>query len=148
VSIRRRRNLFELMRDYFEDWETFADELLESAMMERPSWDVESCCLEPLCNVFVAANEVVVTTDLPGIDPKTIKVEVANASMIEIKASMKRKIRFRDFGITHREGEFTSFRCHLHIPVPVDMKKMETKFKRGLLEVRIPRKKGYRIKVK
>ena len=148
MSTKRRKDIFELMHEYFEDWETFADELLKSAMMERPSWDIESCCLEPLCNVFVAANEVVVTTDLPNIDPKTIKVEAVNANTIEIKASMKRKIRFHDLGITHREGEFTSFRCHVHIPVSVDMKKMSMKFKHGILEVRIPRKKGYRIKVK
>jgi len=148
MSTKRRRDLFELMRDYFKDWETFADELLESAIMERPSWDIKSCCLEPLCSVFVSADEVAVTADLPNIDPKTIKAEAVNANVIEIKAGMKRKIRFHDFGITHREGEFTSFRCHVHIPVPVDMKKMETKFKHGILEVRIPRKKGYRIKVK
>lgn len=147
MSTKRRRDLFELMRNYFEDWETFADELLQSARMERPSWDIESCCLEPLCNVFVSAGEVVVTADLPNINPKTIKVEVANANMIEIKASMKRKIRFHDFGITHREGEFTSFRCNVHIPVPVNTKKMKTQFKHGILEVRLPRKKHYRIKV-
>jgi len=148
MSTRRRRDFIELMRNYIEDWEKFADELLESAMMERPSWDIESCCLEPLCNVFVSADEVVVTADLPNINPKTIKVNAINANVIEIKANMKRKIRFHDFGITHREGEFTSFRCHVHIPVSVDMKKMKTQFKRGILEVRIPRKKGYRIKVK
>lgn len=148
MSIGRRRDLLELMRRYFEDWETFADELLESARMERPSWDVESCCLEPLCNVFVSPDEVIVTADLPSINPKTIKVEAINANTVEIKAGMKRKIRFHEFGITHREGEFTSFRCQTLIPVPVDMKKIETKFKRGILEVRIPRIKGYRIKVK
>ena len=148
MSTRRRKNLFELMRNYFEDWEAFADELLRPAMMERPSWDIESCCLEPLCNVFISATEVVVTADLPNINPKTIEVNAVNANVIEIKASMKRKIRFHDLGVTHREGEFTSFRCHVHIPVPVDMKKMKTKFKRGILEAHLPRKKGYRIKVK
>ena len=147
MSTKRRKNIFELMRSYFEDWETFADELLESVIMERPSWDLESCCLEPLCNVFVSTGEVVVTADLPNIDPKTIKVDSVNRDTLEIKASMKRKIRFHDFGITHREGEFTSFRCHVRIPVSVDMKKMKTQFKRGILEVRLPRKKSYRIKV-
>lgn len=147
MSTRRREDIFELMRNYFEDWETFADELLKTAIMERPSWDIKSCCLEPLCNVFVSTDEVVVTADLPNIDPKTIKVEAVNANVIEIKAGMKRKIRFHDFGITHREGEFTSFRCHVHIPVPVAVKKMKTQFKRGILEVRLPRKRGYRTKV-
>lgn len=148
MSTKRRRDLFELMHNYFEDWETFTDELLRSAITEHPSWDIESCCLEPLCNVFVAAAEVVVTADLPNIDPKTIRVEAVNANAIEIKANMKRKIRFHDFGITHREGEFTSFHCHIRIPVPINMKKMETKFEHGILEVRIPKKKGVRIQVK
>lgn len=147
MSTRRIRNFFELMRNYFKDWETFADELLESAIMEHPSWDIETCCLEPLCNVFVSADEVVVTADLPSIDPKTIRVEAVDANTIEIKASMRRKIGFHEFGITHREGEFTSFRCQTHIPVHVNVKKMKTQFKRGILEVRLPRKKGYRIKV-
>ena len=147
MSTKRRKDLFELMRNYFKDWETFADELLESARIERPSWDIESCCLEPLCNVFVSADEVVVTADLPNINLKSIRVEAIDTDTIEIKAGMKRKIRFHDFGITHREGEFNSFRCQVNIPVPVDVKKMKTKFKRGILEVRIPRKKGYKIKV-
>jgi len=147
MSTKRRKDLFELMRNYFKDWETFADELLESARIERPSWDIESCCLEPLCNVFVSADEVVVTADLPNINLKSIRVEAIDTDTIEIKAGMKRKIRFHDFGITHREGELNSFRCQVNIPVPVDVKKMKTKFKRGILEVRIPRKKGYKIKV-
>jgi len=148
MSTKNRKNLFELMREYFKDWEALADELLETARIERPSWDLESCCLEALCNVFVSADEVIVTADLPNVDPKTIKVEAINQSTLDIKATMKRKIQFREFGITHREGEFKSFRCHTHIPVSVDMKKIETKFKRGILEVRIPRKRDYRIKVK
>ncbi|MFQ6074405.1 MAG: Hsp20/alpha crystallin family protein, partial [Candidatus Bathyarchaeia archaeon] len=66
---------------------------------------------------------------------------------LEIRAEMKRKIRFDEFGITHREGEFTFFRCQTNIPVPVNMNRIKTEFKQGILEVHLPRKKGYRIKV-
>jgi len=143
----RRRSIFEIIREHVEDLEAFADRLIESALMERPSWDLQSCCLEPLCSVFVSADEVVVTADLPNIDPKNIKVEAVEKDLIEITAKMKRKLHFEDFGITHRQGEFSAFRCQTRIPVPVDTKKMKTQLKRGILEVHLPRKKGYRIKI-
>jgi len=146
-SRRRRRSLFDLISDYLEDLETLSEELFEAEMAERPSWDIKSCCIEPLCNVSVTPDEVVVIADLPNTDPDTIKVEQVNQDTLEIKAEMKRKIRFSEFGVTHRQGEFQHFRCLNHIPVPVDAKKMKTKFKRGILEVRLPRKRGVRIRV-
>lgn len=144
---RKRRSIFDLISDYIEDLRTLSEELGEVAMAERPSWDLRSCCIEPLCNVFVTADEVVVTADLPNTNPDTIKVEPLTSDVLEIKAEMKRKIRFDEFGITHRRGEFQYFRCQTRIPVPVETKRMKTQFKHGILEVHLPRKKGYRIKV-
>jgi len=146
-SRRRRRSLFDLISDYMEDLEALSEELFEAEMAERPSWDIKSCCIEPLCNVSVTPDEVVVIADLPNTNPNTIKVEQISQDTLEIKAEMKRKIRFNEFGITHREGEFQYFRCLNHIPVPVDAKRMKTQFKRGILEVRLPRRKGVRIHV-
>jgi len=143
---RRRRSLFDLISDYVEDFEALSEEM-ERAFAERPSWDTRSCCIEPLCSVFVAADEVVVTADLPNTNPDTIKVEPVTKDLLEIRAEMKRKVSFEEFGITHRKGEFSFFRCQTRIPVAVDVKRMKTQFKRGILEVHLPRKKGYRIKV-
>jgi len=144
---RRKRSIFEIMSEYMEEFEALADEFMKSAFPERPSWDTESCCLEPLCNVFVTPGEVVVTADLPNTEPETVKVEALSEDLIEIAAKMKTKMRFDDFGITHREGEFSSLRCQTRIPVPVDTKRMRISLKRGILEIRLPRKRGYEIKV-
>jgi HSP20 family molecular chaperone IbpA len=135
------------MNEYMEEFESMADEFMKSAFPEHPSWNTESCCLEPLCNVFVTPNEVVVTADLPNTEPETVKVEAVSEDLIEIAAKMKRKMRFDDFGITHREGEFSSLRCQTRIPVPVDTKRMKISLKRCILEIRLPRKRGYEIKV-
>jgi len=135
------------MSEYMEEFESLADEFMRSIFPERPSWNTESCCLEPLCNVFVTPDEVVVTADLPNTEPETVKVEAVGENLLEIAAKMKSKLRFDDFGITHREGEFSSLRCQTRIPVPVDTKRMKISFKRGILEIRIPRKRGYEIKV-
>ena len=135
------------MSEYMEEFEALADELMRSAFPEHPSWNIESCCLEPLCNVFVTPDEVVVTADLPNTEHESVKVEAVGEDLIEITAKMKRKMRFDDFGISHREGEFSSLRCQTRIPVPVDTKRMKISLKRGILEIRLPRKRGYEIKV-
>jgi len=135
------------MREYMEDLEAAAEEMAELAVAERPSWDVRSSCLEPLCNVFVTTDEVVVTADLPYTEPKTVKVEAISEDRLEIGARMRQKMRFDDFGITHRKGEFSSFRCQVRVPVPVNMERMKVYFKRGILEIHLPRRRGYEIKV-
>jgi len=135
------------MSDYVEDFKTWAEEIIESATNQRPSWDIESCSLEPLCNIFITTKEVVVTADLPYAEPKMVRVEAIGENMIEIEAKMKRKVHFDDFGITHRKGEFSSLLCQPRIPVPVKPEQMKISFKHGILEIRLPRKKGYEIKV-
>jgi HSP20 family molecular chaperone IbpA len=144
---RKKRSIFDLMSEYMEEFEAVADKLMESTFAEHPSWNTESCCLEPLCNVFVTPDEVVITADLPNAEHESVKVEALSGDLIEITAEMKRKMRFDDFGITHREGEFSSLRCQPRIPVPIDTKRMKISFKHGILEIRFPRKRGYEIKV-
>jgi len=142
---RRRRSFFDIVSEYFEELEDWVSSLMES--FERPSWNERECSIEPLCNIFVGPTEVVVTADLPYAETNTIKVEPVSEDAIEITAKLRRPVSFHDFGITHRRGEFSAFKCQLRIPVPVDMEEMEIRFKRGILEVHLPRKRGYRIKV-
>jgi HSP20 family molecular chaperone IbpA len=144
MSTRKRRTIFDLIDEYFESLEEYAERLSE-ALMERPSWNCRTCTMEPLRNVVVTPTEVIVTVDLPYTEENTIQVKPISKDTIEITAEMKRKIRFDDFGITHYEGEFQTFHCQTRIPVPVYMDKMEVRFKKGILEVRLPRKHEYEI---
>ncbi len=144
MSTRRRRSIFELINEYVEEMEALAEELLP---IQHPSWNIEAHTIEPLCNVSVAPSQVVVTADLPFSDPNSIKVEPVDNKTLEISAKMKRQVCCEDLGIIHHKGQFSTFNCQTHIPVPVDMKKRNVKFKKGILEVRLPRKKGYEIKV-
>jgi HSP20 family molecular chaperone IbpA len=143
---RKRRSIFDIMQDYMEKFERAADEFFGS-VFERPSWDTESRSCEPLWSIFVTPDEVIVTADLPYAKPDTVKVEAISNNLIEIAAEMKCKRCFEDFGITHREGDFSSFRGQIRIPVPVAPEKAKVYFKRGILEIHLPRKRGYRIKV-
>lgn len=142
MSRRKRRPIFDLMTEYMEDFRTWAEEIIESLISERPSWDTRDCCLQPLCNVSVNIDEVVVTADLPNTKPESVRVEAVREDLIAIRADMRRTLRFHDFGITHRRGEFSSFRCQVHIPIPIDTEQMKINLKRGVLEVHLPRKRG------
>ena len=141
----RRRSIFDRAREYIEEFERAAEEAFSA--LEQPSWDVEAKCLRPLFNISVTSREVIVTADLPYADPKTLRIESIDEDRIEINAKMKVKLRFEDFGVSHRQGEFSSFNCTIPLPVPVDASRAKATFKKGILEVRLPRRKGYRIKV-
>jgi len=141
-SRRGRRSIFDLIDEYMEEMESLAEELMS---IKQPSWNISTHTIEPLCNVFVTRDEAIVTADLPFSDPDSVTVEPIDERTLEISAKIKRRICCSDLGITHQKGEFSTFNCQTHIPVPVDMKKKKAKFKKGILEVRLPRKKGYEI---
>jgi len=144
--MRRRRSIFDIMREYMEEFEQVAEEFFES-LHEEPTWDVKSCCLKPLFNVSVGPDRVIVTADLPYANPESIRINEVREDLIEICADMRVKVNFENFGITHRKGEFSSFRCQVPIPVPVDTSRAKTQFTQGILEIILPRKKGYTIKI-
>ena len=137
----RKRSIFNTMAEYVEEFEKLADELFTSAFPEGPSWNTETCCLHALSNVFITPKEVIVTADLPNIEPETVKVEAINENLIEITAKMRKKVRFADLGIYHRQGEFSFLRCQSRIHIAYYAEKMKISCKEGILEVRFPRKK-------
>jgi HSP20 family molecular chaperone IbpA len=146
MSTRKNRSIFDIVNEYFENLEEWTEKFRES-LIEKPSWNCRACTIEPLRDIMVTPTEVTVTVDLPYAEENAIKVRPISKDTIEILAKMKQKVRFDDFGITHYKGEFQTLHCQTHIPVPVDMDKMEIRFKKGILEIRMPRKHEYEIPI-
>ena len=146
MSTRRRRSIFEIISQYFENLEEWTERFRE-ALIEKPSWNHRACTIEPLSNIMVTPTEVIVTVDLPYAEENTIRVKPIGRDTIEILAKMKRKIRFDDLGITHYKGEFQTLHCQTRIPVPVCTDKMKVRFKRGILEIHLFRKRGHEIPI-
>jgi len=78
--------------------------------------------------------------DLPYVEEKLVKLKCPTEESIEVYAETNRKITFKDLGLKHRRGEFTCYHAIIRMPVPVNERKATKKFKRGLLEVHIPRR--------
>jgi HSP20 family molecular chaperone IbpA len=136
----KKASSFEEMEEYLQKMEELAQEVMATAFPEGPSWNTETCCLHALSNVFITPREVIVTADLPYIEPETVQVKALDENHIEITAKMKKKVKFSDLGICYRQGEFSFLRCQGRLQVAVNADKMQISCEDGILEVRFPRK--------
>jgi len=123
-----------------EEFEAHAGKVFDDTL-DRPSWDMESNSLEPLCTVCAKDEEVVIQADLPYASPETLEVKFLDDNSVQIKAMMKRSLRFSDLGLVHRRGEFVRFKREVRLPAPVETESAKVSFKGGILEVHFPRKK-------
>jgi HSP20 family molecular chaperone IbpA len=113
----------------------------EMSPFHSSGWNVTSSCIEPLYNLTVGTNEVILTIDLPYVNQNQVELGCPQNDIVELLAETSRKITFRDLGIKHRHGEFTCYHARIRMPVPVDESKIRAVFKRGVLEVRLSRLK-------
>jgi len=146
MSNKKKRSIFDIFSEYFENLEEMAEQL-EERLFEKPSWNQRTCTIEPLRDIMITPTEVIVTVDLPYVKENTIQVKPLDRNTIEISAAMSQKICFDDFGMTHYRGEFQKLQCRTRIPVAVNMSNMKIRFKKGILEIRIPRKQEYTIPI-
>ena len=142
MSETRKKQSIDTFEEYLNQIKELTNKILEYPSSEDPNWNIETCCLQALSNIFITPREVIITADLPNIKPETIKVEVLDENVIEITAKMKEKVRFADLGICHRQGEFSYLRCQSHLDVAVVIERMKFSCKKGILEMRLPRKKN------
>lgn len=140
MSIRKRQSISDMIDEYFEGMEKWVEEVRET-LTEKPSWDLKTCAIEPLREITVTPKEVIVTVDLPYAKRETVQVEAVDAASLEICAEMKREIRLNELGVTHRRGVIQRFHGWIRIPVTVDMNKMRIQHKKGILEIKLPRKR-------
>lgn len=114
---------------------------------EQPSWDITRGCLDPLVQVRETEEEVIVKADLPCVEKENIEVSVEENNLT-INAQMKNEMQFESWGGVHRKIKFNSFRKNISLPARVNPNESEAKFRKGLLEIRLKKKAGKKIKIK
>ena len=133
MSHDKRKHIFEAVDEYFKRAELMVERVFVS------SWNEAAEYIEPLYNITVGSNEVIVTMDLPYVNPEEISLKLPADDTIELHANTKRRITFAEMGVRHRGGQFKSYRALVHMPVAVVEAGITSKFKRGILEIRLPR---------
>ncbi len=99
----------------------------------------------PAMNLWSDGNEAVVTAELPGIEPAEADISVVGRTLT-IKGS-RRSEEADSESAFHRQERWTgSFSRTIELPFQVDQSKVEARFRKGVLEVRLPRAEADRPK--
>ncbi len=92
----------------------------------------------PPTNVWVAEDNAVVTTEVPGIDPKALEITVVKNSLTLRGSRMAEELK--EGQSYHRRerwnGQFTKT---LELPFAVESDKVEARFAKGVLYISLPR---------
>lgn len=153
MAEKKRRSHWEEFEDMFDEMQRRFDRMFEQAFddfhINRPLMDVEQCSLEPLADVREDVAEIIVTIDLPFVDKKEdINLELFEKSL-EIRAKTRKPICFERWGTSQRKIHFNEFRKTINLPREVDSKGVKAIFKKGVLQVRLPKKvKRTKIEIK
>ena len=141
------KSITEMMDELFKRMERSLDEILRTGFL-KPSFDVKKCCLEPLVDMTETTEEIIVTFDLPFIQDKNDIEIKATAHSLEIDAKFKEPIRFKNWGTVQKDTEFKHFHYTIRkLPTEVIAENATSRFKQGLIEIKLPKIKPYKIKI-
>lgn len=104
---------------------------------------------QPSVDLDETADEVVVTADLPGLDPEDFAVEITGERLV-IRGEKKREFSHRDRGYRYQERHYGAFARVLHLPCEVDADQAQAHYRRGVLRLTVPkteRAKAKRIQI-
>ncbi len=124
------------------DWERFGRLIDPRSELERLNRvfsgpEVSSSEL-PLFNVWLAADNAMVTTEVPGIEAGTIDISVMGKS-VTVRGSREPE-DVKDGESYHRRERWRGrFSKTFEIPFVIDAEKVEAKFRKGVLYISLPR---------
>lgn len=92
----------------------------------------------PPVNVFVGEDDVIVTSEIPGIDSQDIDLSVTGDTLT-LKGERK-PLELKEGEAWHRrERGYGTFTRTVHLPYNVDGAKVEAKYDKGTLKITLPR---------
>jgi HSP20 family protein len=104
----------------------------------------------PALDVYETADEVVVSAELPGLDPKEVEVSVED-STLTIRGQRQFEQETDEQNYHRIERRYGSFTRSIRLPQTADADKIQARFDKGVLKVEVPKReeaKPKRIEVK
>jgi HSP20 family protein len=124
------------MRSPFRE---LAREMEETFGRFFPAWSEERGWM-PAVDMVDEKDEIVVKADLPGLDQKDIEVTVQDGTLT-IRGERKEEREEKKEDYFYAERSYGTFMRSLPLPRGVDADKVKATFKKGVLEVRLPKAK-------
>lgn len=129
------RRFSEEMDRLFEDFGSFGSSLGSSLI---PSGFGESTSLwSPQTEVFERDGDLVIQTDLPGMNKEDIDVSIEDDQII-IRGERRSENEQNQEGVYHTERSYGSFYRSFPLPQNIDTDKAKASFRNGVLEVTMP----------
>ena len=126
-----------LMRSPFRD---LAREMEDTFGRFFPAWSSEERGWMPAIDMVDQNDEIVVKADLPGLDEKDIEVTVQDGTLT-IRGERKAEKEEKKEDYYYAERSYGAFMRSLPLPRGVDADKVKATFKKGVLEVHLPKAK-------
>ena len=122
----------------------------EKAMVkidEKSSWDEafeNESWVAPKANIYETSDNYYLTTDMPGVSKKNVKVEMEKGSLLVMGRIDYKNISNKKFIL--QENEFGNFYRKFNLSDSVNSDKIDARFENGQLVVTLP--KHERVKPK
>ena len=102
-------------------------------------------CTCPAMNVWSTQNEAVVTAEVPGVDPKTLNLNVAG-DLLTIEGERKPEDAGQDDVYHLRERGFGKFSRTIRLPHEIEKDAVKASCTNGVLRIALPKAKNLQPK--
>jgi HSP20 family protein len=92
----------------------------------------------PLVNVWVNADEAVLTTEIPGIDAKSVEISVVG-KIVSLRGSREPEPESEEKVYHRRERWYGQFSRTIELPFNIESATVEAVFSKGVLQVTLPK---------
>jgi HSP20 family protein len=93
---------------------------------------------EPLMNVGATDEEVLITAEVPGIDPEKLDISIVGDTLT-LSGERAAETFGKEAKFLRQERFSGTFLRTLQLPFRVDAEKVEAKYHNGILEMKVPR---------
>jgi len=125
------RDFLDIRDEIDRIFDTFLPARFESEYPATTTW-------VPRVDVAETDSEVVVTTELPGVDRKDVKLSIED-NVLTISGEKKQEKEAKDKNYHCVERRYGAFRRSFTLPVRIQANKVKATFKDGILTINLPK---------
>jgi len=122
------------------DMDRLLDRVFRGGDVRRRGQALEQAFKTPALDVYDKKDRIVVKAELPGIDKKDVKVNVAG-EVLTIRGETRKEEEVDENDYYCCERSYGSFSRSVPLPVPVQKDKVKASYRNGILHVELPKTK-------